>query len=134
MPFTFGLTVIDVYDNGSIFDPSMLDITDEVLTKHLQAAIKNIASLSLATKFPTVASAPHLLVTAYKNLLSVGLACEEFSFPAVDKIKELFKNPVAFAPVAAATSGNAAAAPSKVESKKEEEEEEEEEMGFGLFD
>lgn len=128
-PFTFGLTVTDVYDNGSVFSPSMLDITDEVLAKHLQTAIKNIACLSLATKYPTTAAAPHLLVNAYKNLLSVGLACESYSFAAVDKIKEALKNPVAVAPApaAAAAPAKAAAAPAKEES-------EEEELGIGLFD
>lgn len=130
MPFTFGLSVLDVYDDGSVFSPAMLDITDDVLGNYLKAAIKNIASVSLAAKFPTVASAPHMLVNAYKNVLSVGLACEEYSFEAVDKIKEAIKNPVAVAAVAApaAASSSAAAAPAAVES------EEEEEMGFGLFD
>lgn len=129
MPFTFGMTVTEVYDDGSVFSPSMLDITDEVLTKHLQNAIKNIASLSLAAKFPTVASAPHLMVNAYKKVLSVGLACENYSFEAVDKLKEALKNPVAMAaaPVAASAPA-AAAAPAKEES------EEEEELGMGLFD
>jgi len=129
MPFTFGLTVLDVYDDGSVFSPAMLDITDEVLAKHLKAAIKNIACLSLATKTPTVASAPHLLVNAYKNVLSVGLSCEEYSFPALDKFREALKNPVAVsaAPAAAASAPAAAAAPAKEES-------EEEEMGLGLFD
>jgi large subunit ribosomal protein LP0 len=129
-PFTFGLTVVEVYDDGSLFAPSMLDITDDILSKHLQAAIKNIASLSLAAKFPTVASAPHLMVNAYKKILSVGLACENYSFEAVDKIKEALKNPVAAAAAAPASSAAApaAAAPAKEES------EEEEEMGMGLFD
>lgn len=131
VPFTFGLTVIDVYDDGSIFPPSMLDITDEVLSKHLQAAIKNIASLSLAAKFPTVAAAPHMLVNAYKNILAVGLGCEEYSFDAVEKIKELLKTPVAAA-AAPAASASAAAAPAPA--KEESEEEEEEELGMGLFD
>lgn len=129
-PFTFGLTVLEVYENGSVFPPSMLDITDDVLAKHVQAAIKNIASLSLGAKFPTVASAPHMLVNAYKNVLSVGLACESYSFEAVDKIKELLKNPVAAAAPAAAPAAAVAAAPAA----KEESEEEEEELGMGLFD
>lgn len=133
VPFTFGLTVLEVYDDGSMYSPSMLDITDEVLAKHLQAAIKNIASLSLAAKFPTVASAPHMLVNAYKNVLSVGLACEHYSFDAVDKIKELLKNPVAAAPAQAAATGAAAPAASAAPAAKEESEEEEE-LGMGLFD
>lgn len=129
VPFTFGLTVTEVYDDGSLFAPAMLDITDDALAKKLQAAIKSIASLSLGAKFPTVASAPHLMVNAYKKVLSVGLACEEYSFEAVDKLKEALKNPVAVAAApAAGSAAPAAAAPAKEES------EEEEEMGMGLFD
>lgn len=133
MPFTFGLTVTDVYDDGSTFPPSMLDITDAVLTKHIEAAIKNIASLSLATKFPTIASAPHLMVQTYKNVVSVGLACEEYSFSAVDKIKEILKNPAAFATVSAAPA-TAASTAAPAAAKQESEEEEEEELGMSLFD
>lgn len=131
-PFTFGLTVLDVYDNGSVFPPTMLDITDEVLAKHLQEAIRNIAALSLSVKYPTVAAAPHLLVNAYKNVLALGLTCESYSFDAVDKIKEMLKNPVA-APVTAAAPTGASAAPA-AKAPEPAKEESEEEMGFGLFD
>jgi len=130
MPFAFGLTMVHVYDNGSMFSPKMLDITSDVLTKHLQAAIRNIASLSLAAKFPTTAAAPHMLVNAYKNVLSLGLALDSYCFEAVDKLKELLKRPVAAAAAtSAAPAASAAAAPAK-----KVETEEEEEMGMGLFD
>merc|ERR1711974_555118 len=41
-PFTYGLVVTKVYDSGSIFDPSILDITDEDLKAHVLAGIRNI--------------------------------------------------------------------------------------------
>lgn len=134
VPFEFGLSVLNVYDDGSVFSPSMLDITDEVLTKHLQAAIKNIASLSLAAKFPTVASAPHLMVKAYKNILSVGLALDEYSFPAIEKVKEALKNPIAMAAAPAAAVATSAPAAQKAPAAPVKEESEEEELGMGLFD
>jgi len=133
VPFSFGLTVIDVYDDGNIFSPSMLDITNDVLDKHMMSAIRNIAALSLAVKIPTVASAPHLLINAYKNLLAVGLS-SDYSFPAVEKIKKALENrpaAAAAAPAGSKASGAskaAAAAPVAVE------EESEEEMALGLFD
>ena len=133
MPFTFGLTVVAVYDNGSVFEPKMLDITDDVLAKYLESAIRNIASLSLATKYPTVAAAPHMLVNAYKNILSVGLAAESYSFEAVDKLKELLKRPAA-ATAAAPAAGSAAAPAAASKAAAKEETEEEEELGMGLFD
>lgn len=132
-PFSFGLTVLEVYDNGSVFSPEMLDITDAVVEGYVKAAIKNIACISLATGIPTVASAPHSFFNAYKKVLAVGLA-SEFAFPEVDKIREALKNASA-APVAAAAAPAAAGA--KAEAKAEPakaESEEDEDMGFGLFD
>lgn len=131
-PFTFGLTVTDIYDNGSIYSPKMLDITDETLSKFMKAAIDNVAAISLKVGMPTAASVPHLLINAYKKLVSIALVTD-YSFPEADKIKDVLKNPQAFASAAPA----AVAAPAKeaaTVSTKAEKEESEEEMGFGLFD
>merc|ERR1711997_1441035 len=46
-PFTYGLIVGKVYDSGSIFDPAILDITDDDLKLRVLAGIRNIAALSL---------------------------------------------------------------------------------------
>jgi len=129
VPFSFGLTVIDVYDDGNIFSPSMLDITNDVLDKHMMSAIRNIAALSLAVKIPTVASAPHLLINAYKNLLSVGLS-SDYSFPAVEKIKKALENRPA---AAAAPAGSKASGASKAAAAPVVEEESEEELALDLF-
>jgi len=130
-PFSFGLTVLSVYDNGSVFDPAMLDVTDNLLEEMVQKAIKNVAAISLATGIPTIASAPHSLVNAFKNLLGAALATD-FSMPAADKIREALKN-ASSAPVAAAAApAGGKAAPAAVEAAKAESESDEE-MGFDLF-
>merc|ERR1712119_188073 len=54
-PFTYGLGVTKVYDSGSIFDPSILDITDDYLKAHVLVGIRNIAALCLKIGYPTVA-------------------------------------------------------------------------------
>ncbi|KAI9098292.1 ribosomal protein L10-domain-containing protein [Phlyctochytrium arcticum] len=130
-PFTYGLTVQAVYDNGTIFSPEILDVNeDDLLTKFTQG-ITTIAALSLAIGFPTVAAVPHLLINGYKNLISVGLGTD-YSFEALDRIKEILADPSKFA-AAAPAAGDAKAAPAaKVEEAAESEEEED--MGFGLFD
>lgn len=132
-PFHFGMTVLSIYDDGAIFDPAILDISDEHLVKRVQETIKQIAALSLEIKFPTVASAPHSLVNAYKRILGCALGTEDISFPAVDKIRERLANPGAFAVAAAPAAGAAApaAAAAVVEEAKEESDDD---MGFGLFD
>ncbi|KAF9355145.1 ribosomal protein P0 (A0) (L10E) [Mortierella sp. AD094] len=131
-PFTYGLTVVQVYDNGTVFHPSVLDIEEETLVSHFIAGIKNIAAISLQIGYPTIASVPHSIINSYKNLLAVSIATE-YTFPGSEKVKAYLADPSAFAvaaPVAAAATTSAA----KVEEKVEEKEESDDDMGFGLFD
>jgi large subunit ribosomal protein LP0 len=89
-PFTYGMNITSVYDNGNVFSPSVLDVEDETLIEHVLTGIKNIASLSLAANYPTVASVPHSLVNGYKRVLGLGLSLEEYSFEAVAKVTFFF--------------------------------------------
>jgi large subunit ribosomal protein LP0 len=45
-PFSYGLVVTTVYDNGELFDAKVLDITDAVIIEKIQAAARNIAAIS----------------------------------------------------------------------------------------
>ena len=84
-------------------------------------------SASNSTGVPNKASVPHILADAFKNLLAVAVATE-YTFPQAAHIKEVLKNPGAFA--AAPT-----AAPASAAAKAPEPEPEEEEAGaFSLFD
>jgi len=134
-PFTYGMTIKSVYDNGTVFSPEILDIEESNLIENLVSGITTIASISLAINFPTVASVPHSLVGGYKNVLAIGLETD-CTFDAVEKIKEILADPSRFAtaaPVAAASNEKTAAAPAAA-TKVEEKEESDEDMGFGLFD
>ena len=124
----------EVYENGAVFGPEILDIKDEVLIDKLKQGIRSIAALSLSINYPSVPAVPHLLIKGYKNALAVSVATE-FTFPLAEKVKAILANPAAFAaaaPVAAAApaAGKAAPAPKKEEPK----EESDDDMGFGLFD
>ncbi|CAO3563225.1 unnamed protein product [Mortierella alpina] len=130
-PFTYGLVVVQVYDQGTVFHPTVLDIEEETLVAHFVTGIKNIAAISLQIGYPTVASVPHSIINSYKNLLAISIATE-YSFPGAEKIKAYLADPSAFAvaaPVAAASSSA-----EKVVEKVEEKEESDDDMGFGLFD
>ncbi|KAF9173369.1 ribosomal protein P0 (A0) (L10E) [Mortierella sp. AD011] len=131
-PFTYGLTVVQVYDNGTVFHPSILDIEEETLVSHFMAGIKNIAAISLQIGYPTIASVPHSIINAYKNLLAVSIATE-YTFPGSEKVKAYLADPSAFA-VAAPAAAAATTSAAKVEEKVEEKEESDDDMGFGLFD
>jgi len=131
-PFTYGMTVVQIFDQGNVFPPSVLDVGEDELLERFMTGIKTIASLSLALHYPTMASVGHSLVNAYKNLIAVALATE-YSFEGVAKIKEILENPEAFA-AAAAAAADAPAAAVEEEKKEEEAEESDDDMGFGLFD
>jgi len=136
-PFSYGLQLNHIYDNGSVYGPNVLDLTEEDLLKSFSQAVAQATQLSLAVSFPNTLSVPHFVLNAYKNLLSVAVATE-ITFPQAEKVKAFIANPQAFAvaaaPVAAPAATSSAPA-AKVEAKKEEpKEEEDDDMGFGLFD
>jgi large subunit ribosomal protein LP0 len=134
-PFSYGLTIIQVYDSGTIFDPSILDITDADLRVRFMQGVTNLACVSLAIGYPTVVSAPHVIINGFKNLLAIA-AMTDIEFKEAETVKEYLKDPSKFAAIAAAAAPVAAAVEKKEEAKKEESEEEgsDDDMGFGLFD
>ncbi|KAL0573401.1 ribosomal protein P0 (A0) (L10E) [Marasmius crinis-equi] len=133
-PFTYGMTVIQIYDQGNTFPPDVLDVDESELIGRFLSGINTIAAISLAINFPTIVSVSHSLVNAYKNLLAVSITTE-YSFEGAEKVKEYLANPEAFAAAAPAATDAAPAAAAKEEEKKEEEaEESDDDMGFGLFD
>jgi len=124
-PFTYGLLIQKVYDNGSIFDPEILDITDDDIKQKFMAGVANVAAVCLSINYPTIASVPHSIVNGMKNLLAVA-AVTEISFKEAETLKEFLADPSKFA--AAAPAAAAAAKEPEPES------EEDDDMGFGLFD
>merc|ERR1711877_93882 len=86
-PFTYGLIIEQVYDSGTVFEPSILDITDDDLRKRFMEGVVNLACVSLAIEYPTVASAPHSIANGFKNLLVVA-AVTEIEFKKVESESE----------------------------------------------
>lgn len=84
-PFTYGMTVVAVYDDGSIFAPSVLDIEEKSILDAFQSQIKTIAAISLATGIPTLASVTHSLVNTYKDLLAISVATD-YTFEGSEKV------------------------------------------------
>lgn len=121
-PFTYGVVLKKVYDNGSLFDAKVLDITDDVLAAKFGAALQLVASLSLALGYPTQASVPHSIANAFKAILSITLGCDNYSFPTADIYREYLKDPSKFAAASGGGGGGgAAAAEAAVEEEPEEE-------------
>jgi len=133
-PFTYGMTVVQIFDQGNVFSPQVLDVEESELIDRFLSGIKTIAAISLALDYPTIVSVTHSLVNAYKNLIGISLATE-YTFEGSEKVKEYLDNPEAFAVAAAPVAEAAPVAAAKEEEKEEEKEDEsDEDMGFGLFD
>jgi len=135
-PFHYGLIVEQVYDNGAVFSPEILDITDDDILKKFTSGISNIAAASLAIGYPTVASVPHSIVNGFRNLAAVCLEAD-IDIPQIAGIKEYLADPSKFAAAAPAAVEDAPAADAPAAAAKKEESEEsgsDDDMGFGLFD
>jgi len=136
-PFSYGLIIQGVYENGAVWEPALLEMGEKEVLQKFSEGVRNVAAISLAAGYPTVASLPHSLTRGYKNILAIGLSTG-YSFPKVEELKKILANPGAFAappPAAApADKGGKKDEPKKKEAPKKEEPEEEEDMGLGLFD
>jgi large subunit ribosomal protein LP0 len=86
-PFSYGLVLTKIYDNGSLFNPAVLDITTEDLVAGFAQALGSVAGLSLAIGFPTMASVPNSMTSAFKTLVSIAVECDGYSFEKADAYK-----------------------------------------------
>jgi len=104
-PFFYGIKVSHVYEGGSVYDASVLDLTKEDLLGKFFAGVRKVAALSLAIGYPTTASLPHIVGGAFRKLLYIG-AASGYEF----KEAKLF---LAAGPAPAAAGGASDAAPAK---------------------
>ncbi|CEO97280.1 unnamed protein product (mitochondrion) [Plasmodiophora brassicae] len=128
-PFSYGLVIKQIYDNGSTYASEVLDLSESDLIAKFSNAVSVIASLGLQIGYPTLATLPHSLANAFKTMLAVAVETG-YSFKQAEKFKEYLANPDAFkvaAPAAQAKKEEAAPA-------EEEPEESEDEGDFDLFD
>ena len=129
-PFTYGMSISQVYDKGQTFNPSVLDIKEEQLFAALNSAIQTITTISLAANYPTLPSVIHALINGYKKVLAVAVETD-YSWEGIEELKDRITNPDAYASAGpAAPSGEAEKA---VEEEKPAEESESEESEGGWF-
>jgi len=108
-PFSYGLQVRHVYDDGSMYDAAVLDIsTDDILASFSQG-VRNIAAVSMEVSYPTIAAVPYSIVMAFQNLLAVT-AETDYTFKEAEPFKAFLADPSAFASAAPAAGGDAPAA------------------------
>jgi len=131
-PFTYGLAIVQIYDDGQTFESSVLDIEESQLLKTFSSAVTTIATISLALDYPTLPSVMHSLVNGYKKLLAIAVETD-VEWEGIEELKDRIKNPDKYAgsgPAATTTEAAPAAAETKEES---EEEESDDDMGLDMF-
>ena len=135
-PFTYGMTITQVYDAGQTFSADVLDIDNETLLATFSQAIQTITAISLAANFPTLPATIHSIINAYKKVLAVAVETD-YSWPEIEELKDRIANPDAYAssaPAAAAADAPSGGAAPAEAAPAAEEEESDDDMGFGLFD
>lgn len=132
-PFFYGMVMKKVYDQGSMYDPKWLDVGEAEKEAMVQGGIRRVAAVAMALGWTCEASFPHVMLDAFKNVLSISLGTdydfEEFNGAQLKQdILSGKMTSSAAAPAAGGAAAPKAAAPAPVE------ESEEEEADFGLFD
>merc|ERR1712012_1124762 len=85
-PFTYGLIVKKVYDSGTVFDPAILDITDDDIKEKFMAGVRNVAALSLKIGYPNIASVPHSIINGVEKCLAIA-AVTSITFKEAEMMK-----------------------------------------------
>ena len=125
-PFTYGMGISQIYDDGQTFVPNVLDVEESQLLKALSSAIQTIATVSLALNYPTLPSVMHSIINSYKNVLAVALETE-YSWPEIEELKDRIANPDSYTAAAPAATEEKKEETAKAEEKEEEKEESEDE-------
>jgi len=139
-PFTYGMGISQIYDQGQVFGPEVLDIEESQLLQAFSAAVSTIATISLAINFPTLPSVIHSVVNSYKKVLAVAIETD-YEYEGIEELKDRIANPDKYAGSAPAGGsggggggGDAPKADAPKEPSEKDEDSEDDDMGFGLFD
>lgn len=127
LPFSYGLKVEVVYENGSLFSPAVLDLSEEDIANKFCRAAAKVASVSLAVGYPTMVSLRYSVASGFAKLLAFSLATEANS-KHTQIYFDYLADPSAFA---AAAGAGAAAGGAEAAAEEEEPEEEEADVGAG---
>lgn len=110
-PFSYGLVIESVYDNGSIFSAAVLSIDKNVIVSRFTQALNAVAAISLEIGYPTQASIPHSVGNAFKACVSIVVGLESFTFDEAKPFQAFLADPSAFAGPAATAGASADAGP-----------------------
>merc|ERR1712094_86451 len=124
LPFAYGLVVVACYDDGSLFEPEVLQIKPEQILASFTAGCRNVAAISIVLNTPTTVSVPYSILLAFRNLLAMSAATDH-EFEGSKQMKAYLKDPSAFAGATTGPATFSKAAPAAAKKKTTSEEEDE---------
>jgi large subunit ribosomal protein LP0 len=130
MPFSYGLKIESVYEDGAFYSPAILNIKEEDILEKFSQGISNVAALSLQVGLPNEASIPHTLANTFKDLLAIAVATD-YTFKEAEDIKGFLADPSKFAVAAPVAVASTPAPTTETKAPVKEESESEEDIGFG---
>eukprot|EP00478_Filoreta_tenera_P000514 GABV01000517.1.p2 GENE.GABV01000517.1~~GABV01000517.1.p2 ORF type:complete len:319 (+),score=129.97 GABV01000517.1:114-1070(+) len=95
-PFHYGLKVVTVFDNGSVYAAKVLDLTEDDLSLKFMNGLRQIAAIGMQIGYPTTASVPHLIISGFKKLVALSVATE-IELDQTKDLKAFLADPEAFA-------------------------------------
>jgi len=114
-PFEFGITVGQVYEDGSLYAAAVLDLSQDDMIAKFAGAVARLAAVSFEIGQTNAATVPHSFGKAFKILCAIAINTE-FEFAELAEIKAAMA-----AGPAVAAGGDAGAAAAVVEEEEEEE-------------
>jgi len=73
-PFFYGIVALQVYESGSVYPASVLDITSDDLLEKFMGGVGRLRALSLAANWPSELTLPVQIASGFRKLLALSLA------------------------------------------------------------
>jgi len=126
-PFEFGICVPTVYEDGSVYEASVLDLEQSDLIAMFGQAVARLAAVSFEIGEINAATVPHSFGRAFNTLIAIAMQAD-YEFAELKEIKEMIANGGS-----AAASGDAGADAGAADAAAEESDEEEAAPAMDMF-
>jgi len=100
-PFFYGIVALSVYENGSVYPASVLDITPDDLLGKFMSSVDKLRALSLAANWPSELTLSFHIANGFRKLLALSLATN-YTFKEAEAFSKGAAAAAAAAPAAAA--------------------------------
>ena len=91
-PFTFGVKVLYIFQDGILFDAKLMDWADDNLQMSFCNAIQQIAGLTTELNHYIDINVLFSILNAYKNVLALGLNFDGYSWQGLDAMRHIIQS------------------------------------------